>query len=310
MVPKIMLILTENWTIVDKQDLRTLVDWAVIAEESGIYGLMLSDHITLGASAGARGIEPNPRAYAAPGNQDPQTPWPDSLLLFSAIAARTSKIKLFCGAIIAPLRHPVHLAKQLATLDCLSEGRLIVQPTVSWHQDEYEHLGVPFRKRGKLLDEHLEAWQRLWNESPASYDGQHYQFEGVYFEPKPYRKGGPPLWFGGQSMHAPLLRRLVQYGQGFHPFGAPSAEDLQQLRDGLTAAGRDISEIAMIGGIRATFPDDDTPADLNVALTSIPPQIEQGYSIFCVKPNQFINKASEFADFCQTLVAGFAEMSL
>ncbi|MBV7333407.1 TIGR03619 family F420-dependent LLM class oxidoreductase [Chloroflexi bacterium TSY] len=310
MNPKIMLILTENWTIVDKQDLRTLVDWAVIAEEAGIYGLMLSDHITLGASAGERGIEPNPRAYAAPGNQDPTTPWPDSLLLFSAIAARTSEIKLFCGAIIAPLRHPVHLAKQLATLDSLSEGRLIVQPTVSWHEDEYEHLGVPFKKRGKLLDEHLEAWQLLWNESPASYAGQHYQFEGVYFEPKPHRSGGPPLWFGGQSMHAPLLRRLVKYGQGFHPFGAPTSEDKRQLRNGLAAAGRNMSEIALIGGIRATFSDNDSPADLDLALTSIPPQIEQGYTVFCVKPDQFISDAHDFSAFCDRLVAGFAEMSL
>lgn len=310
MNPKIMLILTENWTIVDRQDLRTLVDWAVVAEQTGIYGVMLSDHITLGASAGERGIEPNPRAYAAPGNQDPRTPWPDSLLLFSAIAARTHKIKLFCGAIIAPLRHPVHLAKQLATLDCLAEGRLIVQPTVSWHKDEYEHLGVAFHKRGQLLDEHLEAWQRLWNESPASYMGEHYQFEGVYFEPKPYRPGGPPLWFGGQAMHPPLLQRLVKYGHGFHPFGAPSAEDMAQLRDGLAAVGRSINDLELVGGIRATFPDHDTPADLQLALASIPPQIEQGYTIFCVKPNQFIDDASQFADFCQELVAGFAEMSL
>ncbi|MEM7539468.1 MAG: LLM class flavin-dependent oxidoreductase [Chloroflexota bacterium] len=308
MTPKIMLILSENWTIVHPQELKTLVEWAVIAESCGIDALMLSDHISLGPSAGERGIEPNPRAYAAPGNQDPATPWPDSLLLFSAIAARTNRIRLFCGAIIVPLRHPVHLAKQLATLDCLAEGRLIVQPTVSWHSDEYEHLGVPFHQRGRLLDEHLTAWQLLWGESPASFQGNHYQFENCYLVPKPYRDGGPTLWFGGQSMHPPLLRRLVHYGQGFHPFGQPSAEDMRLLSEGMSGAGRDISELELVGGIRATFPNNDTPADLNIALESIPPQIEQGYTTFCVKPNQFIDDASQFTRFCEELVAGFANL--
>ncbi|MEM7343545.1 MAG: TIGR03619 family F420-dependent LLM class oxidoreductase [Chloroflexota bacterium] len=310
MTPKIMLILSENWTITDGQDLRSLVDWAVIAEESGVDAVMLSEHISLGPGAGAKGREPNERAYMAPGNQDPATPWPDSLMLFSAIAARTTKIRLFAGAIIVPLRHPVHLAKQLATLDCLSEGRLIVQPTVSWHTDEYGHLGVDFTQRGKMLDEHLTAWQLLWSESPATFEGQFYQFEDCYVDPKPSRPGGPVLWFGGQSMHKALTRRLVDYGQGFHPFGAPSAEDIETLTEAMAAAGRDIDELEMIGGIRARFPDNDSPADLDEALESIPPQIEKGFTTFCVKPNQFIDDAAEMRDFCERLVAGFSKMSV
>ena len=304
--PKIMLILSENWTLIQGQALRTLVDWAVMAEEAGIDGVMLSEHISLGPAAGAKGREANDRAYMAPGNQDPATPWPDSLLLFSAIAARTSKIRLFAGAIIVPLRHPVHLASQLATLDCLCEGRLIVQPTVSWHEEEYGHLGVPFQQRGKLLDEHLAAWQLLWQASPANFAGEFYQFEACYLEPKPYRPGGPVLWFGGQSMHPALTRRLVEYGQGFHPFGPPTVADLATLTTAMTAAGRDVAELELIGGIRATFPDNDSPADLAEALKSIPPQIEKGYTTFCVKPNQFIDDPAQMRDFCERLVAGFA----
>jgi len=305
--PKIMLILSENWTLTARQNLRSLVDWAVIAEESGIDGIMLSEHISLGPGAGARGREPNERAYAAPGNQDPATPWPSSLLLLSAIATRTTKIRLFAGAIIVPLRHPVHLAKQLATLDCLAEGRLIVQPTVSWHQDEYEHLGVPFHNRGKLLDEHLAVWDVLWRDTPASFEGEFYRFNNVYLEPKPYRPGGPVLWFGGQSLHPALLRRLVRYGQGFHPFGAPTADDLTKLTTAMQEAGRDIGQLELIGGIRATFPDDHSPANLEQALTSIPPQLAQGYTTFCVKPNQFIDHAAELRSFCERLVHAFAK---
>ena len=95
------------------------------AEAAGIDGVMLSEHVVLGPSAGSRGRMPNPRDYAAPGNQDPATPWPDSIVLLSAIAAATERLRLIGAAIIAPLRHPVLLAHQLATLDLLSGGRLV-----------------------------------------------------------------------------------------------------------------------------------------------------------------------------------------
>ncbi len=308
--PKIMLILSENWTLVDKQDLPTLVDWAEIAEKAGIDGVMISEHITMGPSAGSNGIMGNPRDYALPGNQDPATPWPSSMLLMSAIAARTTTLRLFCGAIIAPLRHPVLLAHQLATLDAISQGRLIVQPTVSWHKDEYHHLGVPFDKRGKLLDEHLAIWKLLWTQTPASYHGAFYQFEDLYMEPKPHRPGGPTLWFGGQRLHNAIVRRLVNHGDGFHPLGAPPPEELQTLQAAMKTAGRDYADLEKIGGIRAVFPDDNSPSTLDDGLASIPPQIEQGYSTFCVKPNQFIDAAAQFEPFCHRLVAAFATMTV
>lgn len=303
--PKIMLILSENWTLVDGQDLTRLVDWAAAAEMAGIDGVMLSEHVSLGPAAGAKGREANDRAYMAPGNQDPETPWPSSLLLMSAIAARTTTIRIFGGAIIAPLRHPVQLAKDLATLDCLSQGRLIVQPTVSWHDQEYKHLGVPFEKRGRLLDEHLEAWRLLWSESPASFHGEFYDFEECFVSPKPFRSEGPTLWFGGQSLHPPVVRRLVEYGSGFHPFGAPSVSDLDLLKRLVEEAGRSFSEIELVGGIRAEFPDDDSSASLDDAMHSILPQIELGFSTFCVKPNQFMEAGEDFSDFCQRLVQSF-----
>lgn len=305
MTPRILLLLSENWTLTQGQDLGSLVDWAEMAERAGVWGVMLSEHICLGPTAGSKGRESNERAYMAPGNQDPATPWPASMLLQAAIASRTSTLRLACCAIIAPLRHPVDLAKQLATLDCLSQGRLIIQPTVSWHEDEYACLGVDFHNRGNLLDEHLKAWQLLWDESPATFEGEHYQFEDCYCDPKPARPGGPELWFGGQSMNPPLLRRLRDYGSGFHPFGSPSDDDLLKLRAGLEAVGKDFESFSKIGGIRAKFTSDDAPAKLQDSMESIKPQIDKGFETFCVKPNQFIDDARDMNAFLEELVTSF-----
>lgn len=308
MPPQILLLLSENWTIIDSQRLDVLVDWAEKAEKAGVWGIMTSEHICLGPTSGSKGREPNPRAYMAPGNQDPATPWPYSPILNAAIASRTSKLKLALCAIIAPLRHPVDLAKQLATLDCLSNGRLIVQPTVSWHKDEYDCLGVPFDKRGKLLDEHLQAMRLLWQPSPATFEGEYYHFKDCYCDPKPIREDGPELWFGGQSLSPFLMRRLIEYGSGFHPFGAPSDDDLRFLKESLEAAGKNFDSFPKIGGIRAKLTDNDRPANLKESIPSIIPQLEKGFNTICVKPNQFIDDANHIDDFLGELVEEFSKL--
>jgi probable F420-dependent oxidoreductase len=307
--PRLVLVLSENWTLVSPRDLRALVRLAQEAEEAGIDGVMLSEHIVLGPAAGAAGRMANPRDYAAPGNQDPATPWPDSIVLMAAIAAATTRLRLIGAAIIAPLRHPVLLAHQLATLDLLSGGRLVVQPTVSWLAEEYAALGVPFAHRGALLDEHLAAWQVLWRETPASFDGEHYRFRNVYLEPKPARPEGPTLWFGGQTVSPWIVRRLVAYGHGFHPFGQPHADELGELRAALAAAGRDMAELEVVGGIRPRFPDENSPADLDEAAEQIPGQLAAGYTTICFKPSQYTDDPAAVGGLCRRLVNRVASAS-
>jgi len=305
--PRLVLVLSENWTLTPPRDLRALVEMAVVAEEAGFDAVMVSEHVVLGPSAGANGVMGNPRDYAMPGNQDPAMPWPSSLVLLSAIAAATSRLRLAACAIIAPLRHPLLLARELGTLDILSEGRLVVQPTVSWHRDEYEALGVPFEQRGALLDEHLAAWERLWRDTPASFQGEHYAFEDVYLEPKAWRPDGPRLWLGGESVHPRLLRRIVRYAHGFHPLGQPSEDDLRLLRDGLAAAGRDLSELELVGGMRAAFPDDASPSPLEPAIASIPAMAARGFGTFCIKPSQFVDDIARYPAWCREVVARVAD---
>ncbi len=300
--PRMLMILSENWTLTDGRNLGDLVRWAQIAEETGFDSVMISEHVVLGPDASDKGVMGNPRDYAMPGNQDPLMPWPNSLMLFSAMASVTSRIRLVGAAILAPLRHPLLLARELGTLDLLSEGRLVVQPNVSWSRDEYAALGVPFRERGKILDEQLEVMDLVWKQSPATHHGTYFDFDDIYLEPKAFRPDGPRMWFGGQKAHGAVVERLVRYGHGFHPLGRPTAEDLQVIGDAMAAAGRDAADLEMVGGVRVRFPDDDSCADIGESMDSIPEQLEQGFTTFCVKPSMFIDDAAEMEAFCRGVI--------
>ena len=301
--PRMQLVLSENWTMTEgRADLPTVIRWAREAEDAGFDSVMISEHIVLGPDAGAGGVMGNPRDYALPGNQDPHTPWPNSLMLLSAIAAVTDRLRLAASAVIAPLRHPLLLARELGTLDLLSEGRLMVLPNVSWSRDEYAALGVPFSRRGKLLDEHLEIWAKLWGPSPVSHESEYYTFQDVYFEPKAYRPDGPRLCFGGAGMHDAMVRRIVRYGHAFNPLGKVTPEQMQTLKTAMAAAGRDIADLEMIGSTRAVFPDDDSCADLAQALEPIPAQMAQGFTTFCIKPSQFTDDPNGVGAFCHEVI--------
>jgi alkanesulfonate monooxygenase SsuD/methylene tetrahydromethanopterin reductase-like flavin-dependent oxidoreductase (luciferase family) len=291
------------------RDLRALVRIAREAEDAGVDAVMLSEHIVLGAGADRAGAMANPREYALPGNQDPAMPWPDSQILLAAIAARTTTLRLWAAAIIAPLRHPLALAKSLATLDLLSEGRLVVLPTPSWHEAEYRALGVPFAQRGERLDEHLAAWHAAWGPSPASFHGRHYSFERVHVEPKPFRGPGVALHFGSQTMHDRLIARIVRYGSGVNPLGAVTAADLERLAAAMRAAGRDLAELELVGGTRARFPDEHSVADLGEALASVPEQMELGFTTFCLKPSQFTDDPRAVGALCREAVARVAALA-
>ena len=296
-------VLSENWTLTPPRDLRALVRMAQEAEDAGFDAVMTSEHVVLGPGADAKGLMPNPRDYALPGNQDPAMPWPSSLLLLSAIASAPAALPLAAAAIIAPLRHPLLLAKDLATLDVLSEGRLVVLPTVSWHEPEYRALGVPFAHRGALLDEHLVAWHAAWGPSPATHTGRFYAFEDVWLEPKPWRTEGVRLWFGSSTVHDRLLRRMVRYGHGWNPLGRPSDEDLDRVRQAFSEAGRSLDELELVGGTRGRFPDAASPADLDEALATIPEQVERGFTSICIKPSQFLDDPMRHAAWCRDVVA-------
>lgn len=298
---RIVLILSESWTLVEPRDLRQTLRMAKEAEDAGIDAVMVSEHVVLGPGCDTAGLPQNPRDYVVPFNHHPATPVPNPMVHLAAIAGATSGLRLIVGAVIAPLYHPLILAKQLATLDLVSEGRAVVLPTVSWFPGEYEALGVPFNERGARLDEHLDVWRAVWEKSPASHSGPAYPFEEVYLEPKPHRQGGPPIWFGGSSLHKRLIPRIVRHGSGFLPLWFVTGDEIAEVAMGMKEGGRDISELEIVGGIVPELPVEGTVA-LEPSLATLPAIVEAGMRTVCMKPSQFIDDPAEFGDFCRRVV--------
>jgi alkanesulfonate monooxygenase SsuD/methylene tetrahydromethanopterin reductase-like flavin-dependent oxidoreductase (luciferase family) len=296
--PKVMLAMSELFTLLPPEEEHRHIEFAKVAEGEGIEGLFVSEHVVMGPSAGALGRPDNPRQFVMPGMQDPATPWPSPLIKLAAMAGATSTIRIISAAIIAPLRHPILLAKDLATMDLISNGRFTVMPTVSWHTEEYQSLQVDFAERGRRLDEHLAIWKTLWEDTPAAFDGEFYQFANTFFAPKPDR-GRLKLWFGGSELRPSLLNRITTYADGLF-LGFPLSEDDKALLDRtMTAAGRSADELEIAGWLVPGFPDDGV-ADIDATLDAqIHTLASQGCDLIAIKPSCFIDDPGEMAAFCR-----------
>jgi alkanesulfonate monooxygenase len=174
-------------------DALELVDYGVRMEELGFDSLWVWDHILLGV--------------------DPHFPIIESLTVLTAVAARTKRIKLGTGILVLPLRNPVILAKQLASMDLLSKGRLILGMASGWYKREFDSLGVPFEKRGKIMDESLEIMNRLWTEDMVKGEWPPYRVGAGVMFPKPYQKPRPPILIGGYVDR--VLKRAGVAGDGW-----------------------------------------------------------------------------------------------
>lgn len=142
-------------------------------------------------------------------------------------AGATEKIRINSSIAILPLQNPIVTAKALATIDWLSSGRVIATFGVGWLQKEFELMGVPFRERGKMADEYLEAIIALWTEENPSYSGKYVNFDDVAFAPKPIQKPHIPIWMGGDSDAA--LKRAARFACGWWPFLTPAEKIAERI---------------------------------------------------------------------------------
>jgi alkanesulfonate monooxygenase len=174
-------------------DPKALIEYGEKVEALGYDSLWVWDHILLGV--------------------EPHFPIMDSLTTLTTIAARTKRIKLGTGILVLPLRNPVALAKQLATMDQFSGGRLIMGMASGWYKREFDALGIPFEKRGKLMDENLEILNRLWTEEKVDGKYMAHNISAAVMYPKPAQKPRMPLLIGGYADR--VLARAGVAGDGW-----------------------------------------------------------------------------------------------
>ncbi|GAA1829047.1 LLM class flavin-dependent oxidoreductase [Actinomadura chokoriensis] len=190
-------------------------------------------------------------------------PRADALLVLSAVAVAAPRLTLGTATMLPALRHPILLAHQLATLDRLAGGRLVVGmgagfPTAGT-EAQFDAVGVPFRTRFSRLEESIEAMRRLWSGKDASFTGRHFDFRGVTLAPAPARPGGPPIWLAGGGESA--LRRVARLGDGWLPY-PPDVADYARDR---TAVER-LATRPVTAALYATLCLDDDPRRAREAL--------------------------------------------
>jgi probable F420-dependent oxidoreductase len=192
---------------------------AIAAERVGFDSLWTGEHVVL------------PDPHVPPSPVPPEYPFLDPAVALAFAAAHTSTILLATGVIILPQRNPLVLAKELASVDVLSGGRLVFGIGVGYLEPEFRALGIPFDHKGARTNEYIEAIRALWTEASPAYAGRFVRFSAIQAMPRPLRRPHPPLVLGGQS--APSYARAVRYGNGWYGFNLgpdQTAECLKALR--------------------------------------------------------------------------------
>jgi probable F420-dependent oxidoreductase len=207
------------------------------AEEMGYSSWWAGEHVVL----------PSPRTADSP--MDPRDPILDPLVHLSYVAACTEAMELGTAVVILPQRNPVVLAKQVATLDVLSGGRLLLGVGAGYLEPEMTAVGVPLSERGGRTDEYLDAMTALWTLEAPAFHGRYVSFDKVDAHPRPARPGGPPIVVGGHSRAA--FRRAVARGHGW--FGNGTLDDLVHCLDGLKRAAAEVERPARLGPLEITY---------------------------------------------------------
>jgi probable F420-dependent oxidoreductase len=255
----------------DPGDWSHLVDLAAAADLAGVDRLVLSDHVVFGEHLDAYA---DPSLGGTAGGQQPTGPdgmWLDPIITIAYLAAVTTRVRFGTSILLAALRRPVVLAKMAATIDVLSRGRLDIGVGVGWQREEYEAAGLPFERRGELLNQTLDICQGLWRNPVFSYDGDGVRFDGIHQMPKPVQSGGVPIWVSG-TVNKGAMDRLARYGSGWIPWG-PDAGDvvvgIERMRNAMNDRGRDPSSIGVVANLR-TFRDEHGRIELGRTLEPLP----------------------------------------
>ncbi len=215
------------------------VDLAIAAEERGFESIFFPEHTHI----------PTSRKTPWPGGRElPKEYWHthDPFVALGAAAAATRKLKLGTGVCLVIERDPIVLAKEVASLDLISNGRVIFGIGGGWNVEEMENHGALYKRRWKLVREKVLAIRAIWTNEAAEFHGEFVKFDPIWSYPKPVQKGGPPVILGSQSKR--VFERVVEYCDGWMPINFPAydfAAGLNALREAAARAGRRPESISL-----------------------------------------------------------------
>jgi probable F420-dependent oxidoreductase len=237
------------------------------AEQCGFESLWTVEHVVIPKDY--QTPYPYDKSGKIPGGEDIAIP--DPLLPLSYAAALTKTIRLATGVMILPQRHPLYVAKEIATLDLLSGGRVILGIGSGWLKEEFDALGLDFHTRGARTDEAIQSMRECWREKSSSFHGRHFNFGPLFSYPKPAQKT-VPIHIGGHSPAA--ARRAGRLGDGFFP-ALGEIPKLQELfgimREEAKKAGRDAANIELSCMTRASADAVKAMQDIGVSRVVVPP---------------------------------------
>ncbi|SEK54547.1 LLM class F420-dependent oxidoreductase [Rhodococcus maanshanensis] len=227
---------------------------AAAAEGNGFATLWSGEHVVMVDRSASRYPYAEDGKIAVPAAAD----WLDPMIGLSFAAAATHTIGIATGVLLLPEHNPVLVAKQAATLDRLSGGRLTLGIGIGWSREEFAALGVPFERRGERTAEYVAAMRRLWSEDVASFDGEFVAFDEVRVNPKPVRNRRIPVVLGGNGDAA--LHRVAAWGDGWYGFNLAGIDDVAErigvLRELCREVGREASELRLSVALRDAEPGD------------------------------------------------------
>jgi len=233
---------------------------AQLAEKHGFHSVWYPDHVCMPIQSGSAHTAnvSGKRAY------QPHHNMLDMAVVMGAVAACTGRIKLGTSVLIAPYRHPLADARQFATVDLLSQGRLMLGVGSGWMAEEFTAVGQDHAVRNAQTDECLQIYKRAWTEEQVNFDGDYYKFEDISMDPKPVQKPHPPIVFAGNT---PLgARRAIRHCDGLYPLfldthcEADRFTPLQELiRREADKLGKDVTQFRMLAAASARITDASDP---------------------------------------------------
>jgi probable F420-dependent oxidoreductase len=251
---------------------KTLREYAQFAEDLGFHQLWAAERIVIPWTIDTA----YPYAEGAQFIVPPDRPFLESLTVLAFLAGCTERMKLGVSVLVLPYRHPLHWAKVAATIDVLSEGRFTLGVGVGWMQEEFEALNAPFAERGKVSNEQLEMLRGALTQERCTFEGNHYRFNDIAFNPKGFNRDRVPIWVGGEGPAA--QRRAARYGDAWFPYFlriTPEAlkDHWANVCNQAEAFGRDPSEIELNLNLPVWVTDEPVTQEPGV-LRGTPQQIE------------------------------------